>query len=43
MFSLKNLFSAANPVETDDLKNTKKALNSLGYYTVPAHRGIDDW
>lgn len=23
--------------------NTKRALNQLGYYDIPPHRGIDDW
>ncbi len=43
MFTLKNLFSTSNPVETDDLMITKKALNKLGYYDIPSHRGLDDW
>lgn len=43
MFTLKNLFSTSNPVETSDLMNIKKVLNRLGYYTIPPHRGIDDW
>jgi hypothetical protein len=30
-------------VDTTDLMNTKRALNQLGYYNIPAHRGIDDW
>lgn len=30
-------------VDPNDIKNTKQALNDLGYYNVPPHRGIDDW
>jgi hypothetical protein len=30
-------------VDTNDLQNTKRALNQLGYYSVPPERGIDDW
>lgn len=30
----------ANP---NDLMNAKKALNQLGYYDIPPHRGVDDW
>lgn len=29
--------------DPDDIMNTKRALAQLGYYDIPAHRGIDDW
>lgn len=29
--------------DPNDIVNTKRSLAQLGYYDVPAHRGIDDW
>lgn len=42
-FSLKKAMGTNYVVDPGDIVNTKKALNQLGYYNVPPHRGIDDW
>lgn len=42
-FRLKDPVGTNYRVNREDLQNTKKALNQLGYYDVPPHRGIDDW
>lgn len=42
-FSLKKAMGTNYSVDPGDIMNTKKALNQLGYYDVPSHRGIDDW
>jgi len=42
-FSLKQPMGTNYRVDPGDIMNTKKALNQLGYYDVPRHRGIDDW
>lgn len=43
MFKLKEAIGTNYRVDPNDLMNTKRALNQLGYYDVPPHRGIDDW
>lgn len=43
MFSLKSPIGSNYRVVPDDLMNTKRTLNQLGYYDIPPHRGIDDW
>lgn len=43
MFSLKSPVGTNYRVDPDDLMNTKRTLNQLGYYDIPPHRGIDDW
>lgn len=42
-FSLKKAMGTNYTVDPGDIVNTKKALNQLGYYDIPPHRGIDDW
>lgn len=42
-FKLKDPIGTNYRVDKNDLMNTKRALNQLGYYNIPAHRGIDDW
>ncbi|NFV82125.1 peptidoglycan-binding domain-containing protein [Magnetospirillum aberrantis] len=42
-FKLKDPFGTNYRVDKGDLMNTKRALNQLGYYSIPANRGIDDW
>ncbi|NFV81882.1 peptidoglycan-binding domain-containing protein [Magnetospirillum aberrantis] len=42
-FKLKEPVGTNYRVDRTDLMNTKKALNQLGYYNIPPHRGIDDW
>ncbi|MBF0326526.1 MAG: peptidoglycan-binding protein [Alphaproteobacteria bacterium] len=42
-FTLKDPIGTNYRVDPNDLMNTKRALNQLGYYNIPAHRGIDDW
>lgn len=42
-FQLKGPVGTSYRVDPGDLVNTKKALNQLGYYAIPPHRGIDDW
>lgn len=42
-FKLKEPMGSSYRVDPVDIKNTKRALNVLGYYNVPSHRGIDDW
>lgn len=43
MLSLKSPVGTNYRVDPNDLMDTKRALSDLGYYDVPAHRGIDDW
>lgn len=42
-FKLKDPIGTNYRVDPNDLVNAKRALNQLGYYNIPAHRGIDDW
>lgn len=42
-FNLKNPMGTNYVVDPNDIISTKTALNQLGYYDVPSHRGIDDW
>lgn len=42
-FKLREPMGPSYRVDPIDIKNTKRALNVLGYYNVPSHRGIDDW
>lgn len=42
-FKLKEPMGSSYRVDPVDIKNTKRALNVLGYYNVSPHRGIDDW
>lgn len=42
-FTLNQPIGTNYPADPDDIMNTKRALNRLGYYKIPAHRGIDDW
>lgn len=42
-FTLNQPIGTNYRADPDDIMNTKRALNQLGYYKVPAHRGIDDW
>ncbi|MBI5163882.1 MAG: peptidoglycan-binding protein [Magnetospirillum sp.] len=42
-FKLKDPIGTSYRADFNDLMNTKRALNQLGYYEVPADRGIDDW
>lgn len=42
-FKLKSPVGSNYRINPNDLTNTKQALNQLGYYNVPPHRGIDDW
>lgn len=42
-FSLNKTMGSNYTVDPGDIVNTKTALNQLGYYDVPPHRGIDDW
>ncbi|WP_173976545.1 peptidoglycan-binding domain-containing protein [Magnetospirillum sp. LM-5] len=42
-FKLKDPMGTNYRVDPGDIMNTKRALNHLGYYDVPPHRGIDDW
>jgi hypothetical protein len=42
-FNLKQPMGTNYTVDPGDIINTKKALNQIGYYDVPPHRGIDDW
>lgn len=42
-FSLNKAMGSNYTVDPGDIVNTKTALNQLGYYDVPPHRGIDDW
>ncbi|MBC7951845.1 MAG: peptidoglycan-binding protein [Rhodospirillaceae bacterium] len=42
-FNLKQTMGTNYTVDPGDIINTKKALNQIGYYDVPPHRGIDDW
>lgn len=42
-FSLSKAMGTNYTVDPGDIVNTKTALNQLGYYDVPPHRGIDDW
>lgn len=43
MVSLKSPIGTNYRVDPDDLMNTKRTLNQLGYYDIPPHRGVDDW
>lgn len=43
MINLKSPIGTNYRVDPDDLMGTKRALNKLGYYDIPPHRGIDDW
>ncbi|CAA7614955.1 peptidoglycan-binding protein [Magnetospirillum sp. UT-4] len=43
MLNLKSPIGTNYRIEPNDLMNTKLALNQLGYYDIPPHRGIDDW
>lgn len=42
-FKLKEPMGTNYRVDPADIMNTKQALNDLGYYKIPSHRGIDDW
>lgn len=42
-FNLKKAMGTNYTADPSDIVNTKKALNQLGHYEVPPHRGIDDW
>lgn len=42
-FKLKGPIGTNYRVDPGVLMDTKQALSRLGYYTIPAHRGIDDW
>lgn len=42
-FSLNKAMGTNYTVDPGDIVNTKTALNHLGHYDVPPHRGIDDW
>lgn len=42
-FSLNKAMGTNYTVDPGDIVNTKTALNQLGYYDVPDHRGVDDW
>ncbi|MCR6629230.1 MAG: peptidoglycan-binding protein [Magnetospirillum sp.] len=42
-FSLNKAMGTNYTVDPGDIVSTKTALNQLGYYDVPPHRGIDDW
>lgn len=42
-FSLKEPLGTNYRSDSNDIMNTKRALNTLGYYDVPPDRGIDDW
>lgn len=42
-FKLKEPVGTNYRVNPGDITNTKQALNDLGYYKIPSHRGIDDW
>ncbi|HTH17142.1 MAG TPA: peptidoglycan-binding domain-containing protein [Magnetospirillum sp.] len=42
-FSLRVPLGTNYRADPDDIMDTKRALNQLGYYAIPAHRGIDDW
>ena len=42
-FKLNEPMGSDYRVDSTDIVNTKQALNQLGYYDVPPHRGIDDW
>lgn len=43
MLNLKSPIGTNYRVDPNDRMDTKRALSDLGYYDVPAHRGIDDW
>lgn len=43
MLNLKSPIGTSYRVDPNDLMDTKRALNHLGYYDVSPHRGIDDW
>jgi Putative peptidoglycan binding domain. len=43
MLNLKSPIGTNYRVDPNGLMNIKRALNQLGYYDVPPHRGIDDW
>lgn len=42
-FKLKGPIGTNYRVDPGVLMDTKRALNQLGYYAIPPHRGIDDW
>lgn len=42
-FKLKDPIGTSYRVDPNDRMNAKRALNQLGYYNIPPHRGIDDW
>lgn len=42
-FKLREPLGSNYRAASDDIVNTKQALNKLGYYNVPTERGIDDW
>jgi peptidoglycan hydrolase-like protein with peptidoglycan-binding domain len=42
-FKLKQPMGTNYRVTATDITDTKRALNQLGYYNIPSHRGIDDW
>lgn len=42
-FNLKQTMGTNYRADPGDIINMKKALNQVGYYDVPPHRGIDDW
>ncbi|WP_156521026.1 peptidoglycan-binding domain-containing protein [Magnetospirillum moscoviense] len=43
MLNLKSPIGTNYRVDPNDLMDTKRVLNRLGYYDVPPERGIDDW
>lgn len=43
MLKLKSPIGTNYRIEPNDLMNTKRALNQLGYYDIPPDCGFDDW